>query len=226
MNTPLPPTSKRHTKLLVVHDHELTRLGLRGLIAQQEDMEICGETANDAAARRLIRETSPDIVLVDIRIHEGQGLELLKWIHQCCPGSRSIVLTAAEEGLYAIRALRAGARGYVSEQAPADMILAAIRQVSEGGLAFSDDVKQRILQLVSDNNSSPMSLALMDRLSDRELEVFRLIGLGYSTDQIASGLHLSANTIGTYRERLKKKLQVSGATELTRAALQWLLERE
>ena len=171
-----------------------------------------------------LRTTRPDLVIVDISLKQGNGIELIKRIKARCPATRIIVLSMHDESLYAERALRAGAMGYVNKQAPARSIIDAIREVLDGKLYLSENMTQRIMRRALNGGDVP-GRSPIDTLSDRELEVFELIGQGLTTGELAQRLHLSPRTIETYRQRLKLKLQLDSAGQLSRAAVQWVLER-
>jgi DNA-binding NarL/FixJ family response regulator len=212
----------RPLKVLIVDDHELLRDGLRMMLGQQPDLECCGEAAEEGEAMRAIRELHPDLVVVDIGLKLGNGVDLIKQIKVYDPAVRIVVYSMHEERLYGERALRAGADGYVNKQDPAPTILEAIRRVLDGKMHFSEELAERLLhraQVGDDVQQSPI-----ESLSDRELAVFCLIGRGVSTREIARQLGLSINTVNTYRERLKLKLNVKAGVELAHRATAWTLE--
>lgn len=209
------------TRVLIVDDHELLRDGLRQLIDRQPNLAACGEAATESEAHQRVRELQPDLVIVDLALHESSGLDLIKWIVKYCPRAKVIVSTMYDERDYGERVLRAGAVGFVNKQQPARTILTGIAHVLEGKLFFSDALTRRMM-LRATPKSTNADESLVAALSNRELEIFTLIGEGRTTDQIAARLHLSVNTIGTYRERLKTKLQINSSTELTRSATLWV----
>lgn len=211
-------------QVLIVEDHELMRDGLRWLIKKESDLEICGEAVDEASARQLIVKSMVDVAIVDLTLDGGSGLELIKWIAQHRPKTKTIVSTMHNEQIYGPRALRAGARGYVNKHDPAQTILIAIRRVLAGKMFFSEELAERMMNVAAIQNGVPLSQSPMDKLSNRELQIFRRIGEGLTTDQIAHCLHLSANTISTYRERLKTKLDLKSAAELTHVATLWVAE--
>jgi DNA-binding NarL/FixJ family response regulator len=210
-------------KVFVVDDHELLRNGLRALIHTVPNWQVCGEAANHQDAMRGILESDPNVVIVDLALQQSNGLELIKRIKEQYPTMKILVLSMHDERLYAERVLRAGASGFVSKQQSSEEILSAIETVLEGDIYLSEASSKRLLKgAISgerDYSASPIS-----KLSDRELEIFTLIGQGLTTLQIARRLHLSNNTVGTYRERLKIKLNLSRSAELHRAAVEWVLE--
>lgn len=211
------PSVTKPTKVMIVDDHELLRDGLRQLLSRQPNLDVCGEAASEREARKRFGELQPDLVIVDLTLTESSGLDLIKWIVGQQSDTKVIVSTMHNERDYGERVLRAGAVGYVNKQAPARTILSAIARVLEGKLFFSEALTERLLQRVISPSSTPDDSPLA-MLSDRELQIFTLIGQGQSTDQIAHRLHLSPNTIGTHRERLKKKLNLKSSAELSHFA--------
>jgi DNA-binding NarL/FixJ family response regulator len=211
------------TRILIVDDHELMRDGLSQLISHEEDLEVCGEAVGEADARDQLQATQPEVAIVDISLKQGGGIELIKWIKVHRPATRTIVSSMHDESLYAERALRAGAMGYVNKQAPARSIIDAIRQVRDGKLYLSEKMTQRMMRRAVANGEGPES-SPVDTFSDRELEVFELIGQGLTTGELADRLHLSPRTVATYRQRLKTKLNLKNAGELSREAVRWVME--
>ena len=209
------------TKVLLVDDHPIVRQGLVQLINQQADLTVCwaGEEAGKAFAA--VGVAQPDILVVDISLKSGSGLELIKNVKATYPDLPALVLSMHDELLYAERALRAGARGYIMKQEAIDRVLVAIRRVLEGELYLSDEMKKRMLhQFV--NGQAQLPASPVERLSDRELEVFRLIGLGHGTRQIAEELHLSVKTVETHRAHVMDKMRLRTAHELALRAFQWV----
>lgn len=212
------PSTK--SRVLIVDDHELLREGLRLLIDREPDLEVCGDAADEPAGIRKVSQLSPEIVIVDLSLSSGSGLELIKWIHKNSPDTKIIVSSMHDESLYGERVLRAGANGYVNKQDPARTILRAIREVRNGKLYFSDELTQRMVSQFRVDRASPAESPI-HLLSDRELEVFRLIGQGLTTGQIATQLHRSPSTVSTYRDRIKTKLGLTNGAELTYRAIHW-----
>lgn len=173
--------------------------------------------------REKLRSTLPDVVIVDISLKQGNGLELIKWIKVHRPATHTIVSSMHDESLYAERALRAGAMGYVNKQAPARSIIDAIRQVCDGKLYLNEKMTQRMMRRAVATGDG-LEHSPVDTFSDRELEVFELIGQGLTTGNLADRLHLSPRTIATYRQRLKTKLNLKNAGELSREAVRWVME--
>lgn len=207
-------------KIFVVEDHPIFRLGISELINQEEDLVVCGSAESVHQAMREIDRLAPDLLIVDISLKNSDGIELVKEIHNQRKDLPMMILSMHDEFLYAERALRAGARGYIMKEEAMESVVFAIRQVLAGNLYFNDQVKEHILFQLS-GGSGAADADPIKRLTDRELEVFRLIGQGFSTRDIAGKLNLSIKTIGTYRERIKEKLGLTNATELVRLAVNW-----
>jgi DNA-binding NarL/FixJ family response regulator len=218
----LTPTTgaPRKNRIFLIDDHPLVREGLTNLINGQHDLIVCGEAEDSAGAMTGIAKTRPDAALVDISLKNESGLELVKNLESQFPLVALIVLSMHDEALYAERALRAGARGYVMKRESTKSVLASIRRVLEGGVYVSERVVNRMARrftsLSKGAESSPV-----ERLSDRELEIFRLLGQGRTTAQIAEDLHLSLKTVQAYCARAKEKFGVSTLGELLRAAIRW-----
>jgi DNA-binding NarL/FixJ family response regulator len=221
MSTRKPASPKARTQIFLVDDHPLMRDGLRLLIQQQPDMAVCGEAEDGLAALTAIEKLKPDLVLADITLPGKSGLELIKDIQALRPGLPVLVLSMHDENLYAERVLRAGGRGYVMKQEGGGRMIEAIRQVLAGKIAVSERMASRILEVFSGrrptSGDSPVA-----RLSDREFEVFQLIGEGRGTTEIATQLHLSVKTVEAHRANIKQKLALKSAPELVRAAVRWV----
>jgi len=207
-------------KILLVDDHPLVREWLATLINQQSDLEVCGETDNGAKAMQIIGVVKPDIAIVDISMEGGSGLELIKNIKASQPNVMMIVLSMHDETLYAERALRAGARGYIMKREATKRVLQAIRSVLAGKLALSDNMARMLAEKFVEGRPVE-NRSLMEKLSDRELEVFQLLGRGYTTRQASEELHVSVKTIQAFCARIKEKLGLLSATELLREAVRW-----
>ncbi len=212
--------NKRAQRVLIVDDHPIVRQGLRWLIEQEADLMVCGEAGTAAEALDQLAKSKPDIMLVDISMKGPDGLELTKSIRSLQPTLPILIVSMHDETLYAERVLRAGANGYIMKEEVAQNMAEAVHKVLAGDIYISDRMRQRILRGVAGQRNAP-NVFSVERLSDRELEVFRLIGLGRGTRQIADDLHLSVKTIETYRAHIKEKLRLSSATELVRQAVQW-----
>jgi DNA-binding NarL/FixJ family response regulator len=220
MNPQPSGIAARKSRVLIVDDHPLVREGLANLINAQHDLMVCGEAEGSTQAITRIRKAQPDVALIDISLKNESGLELVKDLRSQFPQVALIVLSMHDEALYAERALRAGARGYVMKREASKNVLASIRRVLEGGVYVSGRVASRMaLRLGSPGEAA--SSSPVERLSDRELEIFRLLGQGRTTSQIASDLNLSLKTVQAYCARAKEKFGVTSLTELLRAALRW-----
>lgn len=204
--------------IFIVDDHPLVREWLGNLINQQTDMTICGEAEAAPEALSKIETLKPDVVVVDIMLASGSGLELLKDIRRVSPESISLVLSMHDELTYADRALRAGARGYVSKRDTTKKIVNAIREVSAGRVFVSPEVQAQITERYLGNRTSSSDIST---LSDRELEVFRMLGQGSDTRQIADSLSISIKTVQVYCTRVREKLGLAGHHELLREAIRW-----
>jgi len=221
-------TSERgRTPILVVDDHPLIRQGLRELIKQEPDIEVCGEAASVAEALQRLKEVKPGLVIIDLSLGHGHGLELIKQIRARYPAVRMLVLTMHDPALYAERAMQAGASGFVNKQEPAQKVLDAIRRVLAGGVYLSDRFADRVLGRLVGGRAAAEHLAQspLERLSDREVEVLALLGRGLTVKEIAAHLHLSTKTIDAHRDHLKKKLGLKSSSELLRYAVTVAIER-
>lgn len=207
-------------KILVVEDHPIFRLGLRELINQEQDMLVCGEAKDIQTAWESVQALQPDLVIADITLEDGDGIELTKRIKRHFRDLPVLILSMHDEFLYAERALHAGARGYIMKQEAMESVVKAARQVIAGKVYLNERMKEHILATLAlprqDRDTAPLA-----RLTDRELEVFSLIGRGLGTRDIAKRLNLSVKTIGTHRERIKVKLGLKNANELLRHAVNW-----
>ena len=208
------------TGVFVVDDHPLVRDSLAMLINQQGDMRVCGEAEDMASALRGFAQAAPDIAIVDLSLKEGSGLELVKQLKARAPAVQVVVLSMHDEKLYAERCIRAGARGYVMKRESSKHIVAAIREVRAGRLFLSLQAASLFAERFVGNKHG-LTEAPMETLSDRELQVFALIGQGLPTRDIAGSLNVSVKTVQAYCARIKQKLNISSATELLREAVRW-----
>lgn len=220
--TPSPSPMTRRTRVLIVDDHPTLRRGLVALIQDEPDLEVCGEADRADEALRLVQELGPDVVVVDLSLKQGTGLELIEQVKALDKGIKMLVASMHEESLYAERALRAGAMGYINKQETIDKLVDAIRQILRGQIYLSEQMTERVLHRVSDGEK--LEDDPINRLSNRELEVFQLIGQGLTTKQIAEKLTLSPKTVETHREKIKSKLNLKNGTEVNLHAIQWVLE--
>ncbi len=210
-------------RLLIVDDHPLVRKGLAALIANEPDLEVCGESDEMADAISQMRKLEPDMIVVDISLKAGNGLELVKHIRSTHPHVKLLVCSMHDEALFAERCLRAGANGYLNKEAASERVIEAIRIIRSGKPFLSEELAERLLSRVV-GGEDPLQQSPIESLTDRELEVFGLIGEGLTTRQIADSLHLSHKTIESYRENIKTKLGLKNAAELSRHAVQWAME--
>ena len=208
------------TRILLVDDHPLVREGLANLISQQPDFEICGEAGNEPQALELIGSVQPDVAIVDITLETGSGLELVKNIKALYPAVKTLVLSMHDEGLYAERALRAGARGYLMKREAAKKIIDGIRAVLAGQLYVSEKIISQMTEKFVEGGTAA-AISPVEQLSNRELEVFQLLGRGHNTRQISEHLHVGFKTVQAYNARIKEKLRLANATELLREAMRW-----
>lgn len=213
-------TDTHKSKILIVDDHPIVRRGLTDLINHEEDLVVSGQAEDAHQAMEAIRAQKPDMAIVDISLKGTSGLELMKDIKTRYPSLPVLILSMHDESLYAERALRAGAKGYIMKQQATEDLIMAIRKVSAGYIYVSDMVTTRMVGKIA-GGGPDVGASAIDRLSDRELEVFGLIGLGHGTRQIAEKLHLSVKTVETYRAHIKRKLNLANAAELLRYAIQW-----
>jgi DNA-binding NarL/FixJ family response regulator len=218
-NAPAPAIEK--LRVMLVDDHPITRQGMTVLINQQPNLEVCGEADNTPRALELIGKLNPNLVIADISLKTSSGIELVKSIKVQAPRVPVLVMSMHDESLYAERALRAGAMGYVMKQEASEKVITAINRVLQGELYLSEKIKEKMLHRFVSNKRDEMVFPI-DSLSDREMEVFQLIGNGYSTRQIATRLNLSVKTIDSYREHLKLKLNIQVGSDLVRHAIQWV----
>lgn len=210
------------SKILIVDDHPIFRRGLSQLINEENDMEVCGEAEDVNEAKKTIAKLKPDMVIVDISLKNRSGMELLRHLSERYPYLPSLVLSMHDESLYAERVLRAGARGYIMKQEMTGNVIQAIRQVLKGKIYASDSIVESMLGKLTDSRAKDISKNAVSGLSDRELEVFQMIGKGLGRKQIAEVLNLSVKTIGTYRENIKKKLNLKNSSELMKHAFEWV----
>jgi DNA-binding NarL/FixJ family response regulator len=214
--------SPHKRRVFLVDDHPVTRAGLARLINYEPDLEICGEAGTAAKAMPEIAASKPDLVVIDISLATGaSGLDLIKDLATRHAQLRMLALSTHDEALYAERALRAGARGYVMKHEPTDFVMQAIRRVLAGEICLSKAMNDRLLRKVFQPNGAP-NASDVEQLSDRELEVFRRLGQGRGTRQIAGELNVSVSTVETYRTHIKEKLLLRSAPELVRRAVEWV----
>ncbi len=211
------------TRILIVDDHPLVRAGFAQLIGDCPDLEVCGEAADMAEALRQVDLAPPDLVIIDLSLAGGSGLDLIEHIKSRDSNILMLVASMHDETLYAERVLAAGARGYINKQEAQDSIIRAIRQVLGGKVYLSEAMTERTLAGMVDSHTEKRDI---DRLSNRELQVFELIGQGVPSSQIASQLNLSIKTIETHQANIKRKLRLKSAHELNQHAIRWMMNQD
>ena len=213
---------KTATRVLLVDDHPIVRQGLAQLIGQQAGLEVCAEAADPQEAMAAIKAHSPSLVVLDLSLNGADGMELIRDIRQQREDLPVLVLSMHDESVYAQRAIRAGARGYIMKQEPPEVLLEAVRRVLDGEIYLSEKLGQSLLtRLVG--ATAPAAEQELDQLSDRELQVVRLIGQGLRTRDIAEQLYLSVKTVEAHREHIKQKLGLGSGAELLRYAVEMAL---
>jgi DNA-binding NarL/FixJ family response regulator len=218
--------AEEQARVLIVDDHPAVREALALRIARQPDLMVCGEAADTGEALRLLEQTVPDVAVVDISLKTGDGIDLIKRIRDRAGSVRVVVWSMHPESFYAERALRAGALGYVNKDQATDVIVEAIRRARRGEVWLSEAMAQRVLRRSIGAGGQEVGRSPLDSLADREFQVFRLIGQGVKTVQIAERLHLSVKTVETYRDRIRQKLGLTNGTRLAHYATQWVLANE
>ncbi len=220
----MPKAQPEKSRVLIVEDHPLFSEGLSQMINRQQTTTVCGQVPDAASAMRAVAELKPDLVLVDISLEGGNGIDLIKTLKAKYEELPILVISMHDESLYAERALRAGALGYVMKNQPLKVVKAAIAQVLGGEIFLSEKMSASVLgKLLRGKNEAPVSS--IEQLSDRELEVFQMLGEGKPSRQIAEELNLTIPTIHSFRNRIKEKLQLKNSTEMVLHAMQWVRER-
>jgi DNA-binding NarL/FixJ family response regulator len=207
-------------RVLLVDDHPLFREGLASLINRSPDLKVCGEAETAVDALEGVRQTEPHVAVVDLSLREGSGLELVKAVRNTSPDTAILVLSMHDERRYAERCIRAGARGYVMKAESATQVITAIREVLEGKLYLSQQMRAMFVERFVDG-APPQTLAPYEVLSDRELQVFQLLGQGYETRRVAERLGVNIKTVQAFCARIKEKLHLANASELLREAVRW-----
>jgi len=214
------PHAAQKTRILIVDDHPMMREGLAALLGSQPDLEICGEAESAPQALDMIPTKRPDIVIADITLPGKSGIELIKDISVMYPKVATLAVSMHDEAVYAERVLRAGARGYIMKKEGGKRILEAIQKVRAGEVAVSEKMSAQILRIYS-GRAGGETESPVRQLTDREFEVFELIGRGLGTTQMAAELHISVKTIEVHRAHIKEKLQIKSGTELIAYAARW-----
>jgi DNA-binding NarL/FixJ family response regulator len=218
-------TAAKKSRVFVVDDHPIVRQGLSMLVNRQPDLIVCGEAEDAQTAMQALITAKPDILVLDISLNGPDGLDLLKNIRTRYPDLPVLILSMHDELMYAERALRAGAQGYIMKQEATDMVLVALRRILGHEIYVSERIANRMLQHYIGNPAAARSSSIAD-LTDRELEVFRLIGEGHSTRRIAEELHISVKTVESYQAHIKEKLSLRSARELVQHAIQWTINEK
>jgi DNA-binding NarL/FixJ family response regulator len=216
-----PSSSQNKTRILLVDDHSIVRRGLASLINSEPDLEVCGEAEDVQSAIDAVNRSRPQLVILDLSLKHGDGLDVLARLSEAHPEVLTLVLSMFDETVYAERALRAGARGYVRKLDVAETIVAAIRQVLAGQVYVSSTIAAAVLQHLSGGNKRSDAQAAVHRLTDRELQVLRSIGRGLSNHQIAEELFISVKTVEAHREHIKQKIGFANSSELLQYAIEF-----
>ncbi len=215
-------TTQNAVRIVIVDDHPMVRERLAEIINREADMQVCGEAEDRPNALEVIGREQPDLAIVDLTLKRSNGLDLIKDLRAMHPELRILVVSMQEENLYAERVIRAGAHGYITKQEATRKILESIRMVLSGKVYLSDALSADILSRMVGKSKAPGSS--FELLTDRELQVFDLVGQGFGTRQIAEQLGLDVKTVETYRARIKDKLELKDASELLRKAIAWKLD--
>jgi DNA-binding NarL/FixJ family response regulator len=221
MSKTKPKAAQAKRRILLVDDHPMTREGLAAIINRQPDLEVCGEASNPAEAISALSKLKPDLIVTDMTMPGRSGIEFIKDVHAMLPHLMLLVLSMHDEMLYAERALRAGAQGYLMKDAGSAKVLEVIRLILGGQSYVSAAMSARLLDAVTGRRPRG-STSPIEKLSDREFEVFRLLGCGKSTKEVAKALNLSPKTVDVHRSRIKEKLQIKDATSLLHHAVRWV----
>jgi DNA-binding NarL/FixJ family response regulator len=206
-------------KIFIVDDHAVMRQGLAKLVGDEEDLQVCGEAENASEALKGIGRLKPDLAIVDISLTGRTGIELIKDVRRHYPQVFVLVLSMHDEAIYSERVLRAGGRGYIMKHEGGKVLMQAIRHVLKGQVYLSESMSAQVFERLS--NGSPAAGSPLEILSDREMEVFQLIGEGLGTRQIAEQLHLSMKTVEVYRAHIKRKFKLPDGTALVSHAIRW-----
>ncbi|MBW1635138.1 MAG: response regulator transcription factor [Deltaproteobacteria bacterium] len=208
------------SRILIVDDHPIFRMGMAELLNHEDDFDVCAVAEDLASARKAIAEHDPDLAIIDITLAGDNGLDLVKEISAGNKNIHTLVLSMHDESVWAERALRAGAKGYIMKREASESVISALRNIVDGKIHVSANMLTLMLDKFHERTGSPGGPTI-DRLTDRELEVFRLIGAGLATREVAIRLNLGVKTIGTYRDRIKQKLSIKTSAELSRRAVLW-----
>jgi len=218
-------SERQARKIVLVDDHPLIRQGIRMLLSHEPDLAVCGEAESAYQALQVIEQTSPDLAVIDLTLQESSGLELIKDIRVRHPDLLVLVLSMRDEGYYAERVLRAGARGYVTKEEGPKRVVEGIRKVLQGQIYVSEKMASKVMSKIV-AGADEATVSPIHALTDRELEVYELIGQGLPTREIAKKLHISPKTVNSHREHIKEKLALDSAPELLKHAIQWVQGRQ
>ncbi len=216
---------RRVRRVLIVDDHPIVRQGLRRVMENEDDLTVCGEAETARDARAAIKDLNPDVVIADISLKQGDGIELVRDVRAHHPQLPILVLSMHDETIYAERMLSAGANGYIMKQAASEQFLVSLRRVLDGNIYVSEAVGNNMIQKFAAGGSY-LSANPIDRLSNRELQILHMIGKGMSTRETAHALNLSIKTVESHRQRIKRKLNLSTGTQLVQYAVNWFTGRE
>ena len=221
-----PSNGKRKVRrVLIVDDHPIVRQGLRRVMEHEEDLAVCGEAETARDARIAIRDLNPDVIIADISLNQGDGIELVRDVRAHHPELPILVLSMHDETIYAERMLSAGANGYIMKQAASEQFLVSLRRVLDGGIYVSEAVGNNMIQKFAAGGTY-ISANPIDRLSNRELQILHVNGKGMSTRESAHSLNLSIKTVESHRQRIKRKLNLTTGTQLVQYAVNWFTGRE
>lgn len=221
--SPSDSAKKPTTRILLVDDHPVVRDGLADVINREPDLTVCATAEDRNEALRAVESTAPNLAIIDLTLKTSSGMELIKDLHARWPRLLLLVVSMHDENLYAERALRAGARGYMTKQQATSDILIAIRRVLEGGIFLNERTASTVLARLT--NPEAKGNSIIDSLTDRELQVFEMTGRGLSTREIGAQMHIDIKTVDTYRTRIKEKLRLRSSSELLQLAIRWNRER-
>lgn len=220
-STVAAPPQKIRRRLVLLDDHPIMRHGAAQLLGMEDTLEVCAQVGTTAEAMKAIEELHPDLLVLDLSLPDKHGLELIKDLQVMHPKLLLLVLSMHDESLYAERVLRAGARGYLMKKSASDYLVKAVHRVLNGGIYLSEEMSGAMLELLSGKKKSAPGGDALDKLTDREIEVFQLIGAGHGTRQIAEQLHLSMRTVDAHRAHIKDKLGLPDGVALVRHAIRW-----
>ena len=223
--SPVSGGKRKVRRVLIVDDHTIVRQGLRSVMENEDDLAVCGEAETARDARAAIKEQTPDVIIADISLKQGDGIELVRDVRAHHPQLPILVLSMHDEAIYAERMLSAGANGYIMKQAASEQFLVALRRVLDGGIYVSESVGNNMIQKFAAGGSY-ISANPIDRLSNRELQILHMIGKGMGTRETAQSLHLSVKTVESHRQSIKRKLNLSTGTQLVQYAVNWFTGRD